>query len=84
MAQQYDLSLATPESLIYCTPDRLVSMGVQAFELCVRPALDNVGSAVDRCKMAIYTSFAAAGLPCPITGKSGGHFGKQELSEAPR
>ena len=57
---------------------------MQAFELCVRPALDNVGSAVDRCKMAIYTSFAAAGLPCPITGKSGRHFGKQELSEAPR
>ena len=55
-------------------------LAVQAFELRVRPALDSVGSAVDRVKMVIYTSFAAAGLPCPVTGKNSGHFGDKSLS----
>ena len=53
---------------------------MQAFELRVRPALDSVGSAVDRIKIVIYTSFAAAGLPCPVTGKNSGRFGDKSLS----
>jgi len=40
----------------------------QAFEVVTRPALDSVEAALDRAKMAIYTQFAAWGLPCPITG----------------
>lgn len=45
-----------------------------AFEIVVRPALDSPGAALDRVKMTIYKSFAAYGLPCPITGhrSSGG------------
>ncbi len=59
-----------------------------------RPALDSVGCAVDRVKMAIYTQFAAMGLPCPITGhpntgrfaggdeqSGGGGGGQQQQSE---
>jgi cytochrome c heme-lyase len=38
----------------------------------VRPALDTPGALVDRTRMAIYERFAAWGLPCPITGQSGG------------
>lgn len=56
---------------------------LQAFVLRVRPALDSVGSAVDRIKMVIYTSFAAAGLPCPVTGRSSGQFGDKRLSSDP-
>lgn len=47
---------------------RLVS---QAFQLRVRPALDDVESALDRTKMLIYKKFAEYGLPCPITGSDG-------------
>ena len=42
-----------------------------AFTLRVRPALDSPGAALDRAKMTIYTAFAAAGLPCPVTGAPG-------------
>jgi cytochrome c heme-lyase len=42
-----------------------------AFSLRVRPALDSPGAALDRVKMQIYTAFAAAGLPCPVTGAPG-------------
>lgn len=41
-----------------------------AFEIVVRPALDSPGALLDRMKMQIYTTFAAYGLPCPITGHS--------------
>lgn len=55
----------------------------QAFEIVARPALDSVGSALDRAKMAIYTQFAAWGLPCPITGHpNSGRFGGEEQSAA--
>jgi len=50
----------------------------EAFEIVTRPALDSVGSAVDRIKMGIYTAFAQYGLPCPVTLKSG-DFGKKVL-----
>ena len=56
-----------------------------AFTLRVRPALDSPGAALDRAKMQVYTAFAAAGLPCPVTGAPGrigaavvGAGGKQE------
>jgi cytochrome c heme-lyase len=39
--------------------------------LRVRPALDDVESALDRTKMMIYKKFAEYGLPCPITGTDG-------------
>jgi len=42
-----------------------------AFGLRVRPALDGPGAALDRVKMAVYTTFAAWGLPCPVTGAPG-------------
>jgi cytochrome c heme-lyase len=42
-----------------------------AFSLRVRPALDSPGAALDRIKMGVYTAFAAAGLPCPVTGAPG-------------
>jgi cytochrome c heme-lyase len=41
-----------------------------AFSLVVRPAVDGPGAVLDRVKMGIYTSFAAWGLPCPVTGSS--------------
>lgn len=41
-----------------------------AFEIVVRPALDSPGALLDRVKMQIYTTCAAYGLPCPITGHS--------------
>lgn len=41
-----------------------------AFDIVVRPALDSPGAALDRMKMQIYKSFAAYGLPCPVTGHS--------------
>ncbi|KXZ52772.1 hypothetical protein GPECTOR_8g161 [Gonium pectorale] len=44
----------------------------QAFEIVARPAVDSVDSALDRVKMNIYLKFAEWGLPCPITGHSGG------------
>ncbi|CAD7701714.1 unnamed protein product [Ostreobium quekettii] len=40
----------------------------EAFVLDVRPALDSFGAALDRIKMTIYSTFAAYGLPCPVTG----------------
>lgn len=43
----------------------------EAFELVTRPALDSFDAALDRAKMAIYTQFAAWGLPCPVTGVEG-------------
>ena len=64
--------------------ESLTKVLAQAFELRVRPALDSVGSAVDRCKMAIYTAFAAYGLPCPVTGKSSGNVTDQGFSRAHR
>eukprot|EP00884_Botryococcus_braunii_P023271 jgi/Botrbrau1/9628/Bobra.0131s0008.1 len=44
----------------------------EAFQLRVRPALDNFESGLDRTKLFIYQKFAEYGLPCPVTG-SGGH-----------
>ena len=41
-----------------------------AFEIVVRPALDSPGACLDRVKMSIYTTCAAYGIPCPITGHS--------------
>ncbi|KAF8071218.1 TIF3A1 [Scenedesmus sp. PABB004] len=46
----------------------------QAFEVVARPALDSAEAALDRAKMAIYTRFAAWGLPCPVTGHATGRF----------
>ena len=46
----------------------IACMCPQAFELCVRPALDSPTAALDRVKMTIYTKFAEWGLPCPVTG----------------
>ncbi|PNH04023.1 Cytochrome c-type heme lyase [Tetrabaena socialis] len=43
-----------------------------AFEIVARPAVDTVDSALDRVKMNIYLKFAEWGLPCPITGHTGG------------
>lgn len=42
----------------------------EQFELVVRPALDSVGSAMDRAKMFTYVNCARFGVPCPITGSS--------------
>lgn len=42
-----------------------------AFETIVRPALDSPEAALDRLKMSIYTTFAANGLPCPVTWQQG-------------
>lgn len=42
----------------------------EAFDLVVRPALDSPEAALDRVKMYIYRTFAAYGLPCPVTGHS--------------
>lgn len=42
-----------------------------AFDLRVRPALDAPGALLDRTKMTVYTTFAALGLPCPVTGAPG-------------
>ena len=67
-------------AMFFCLSKR---WALQAFELCVRPALDSVGSAVDRVKMVIYTTFAAAGLPCPVTGKGSGRFGGKRMSSDP-
>jgi cytochrome c heme-lyase len=47
-----------------------------AFEVVVRPALDSPGAALDRAKMKIYTTFAAYGLPCPVTGHAPGVGGE--------
>lgn len=44
----------------------------EAFELVVRPALDSPTAALDRVKMQVYTFAHAYGLPCPVTGISGG------------
>ena len=43
----------------------------QAFTLRVRPALDTMGSVVDRTRMSIYKMYARLGLPCPVTGSHG-------------
>ncbi len=54
-----------------CAPVCMLSIACmcpQAFELCVRPALDSPTAALDRVKMTIYTKFAEWGLPCPVTG----------------
>ncbi|KAI8467996.1 MAG: cytochrome c/c1 heme lyase-domain-containing protein [Monoraphidium minutum] len=58
----------------------------EAFEVVARPALDSAGAALDRARMAIYTQFAAWGLPCPITGhpnsqKFGGGGGEQQQQQ---
>lgn len=54
----------------------------EAFEVVARPALDSVGSTLDRAKMAVYTRFAAWGLPCPITGHpNSGRFAGQQQQE---
>ena len=41
---------------------------MQAFTVDVRPALDSVGSAMDRLKMGIYVWCSRLGVPCPVTG----------------
>ena len=45
------------------------------FEINARPALDPNGTLpdalIDRAKMSIYKTFAAYGLPCPISGSPG-------------
>jgi cytochrome c heme-lyase len=43
-----------------------------AFHIVVRPALDSPSAAIDRMKMQIYKTFAAYGLPCPVTGHKTG------------
>lgn len=45
--------------------------GMQAFEMRVRPALDNFENGLDRMKLFIYQKFAKYGLPCPVTGSRG-------------
>jgi len=54
---------------VACVPS-IACVCAQAFELCVRPALDSPTAALDRVKMTIYTKFAEWGLPCPVTGHS--------------
>jgi hypothetical protein len=54
---------------------------LQAFDLDVRPALDSFDSALDRVKMSIYEQFARWGLPCPITGHSGGVVQQQQQQQ---
>jgi cytochrome c heme-lyase len=55
----------------------------QAFEVVTRPALDSPGAALDRLKTAVYTQFAAWGLPCPITGHpNSGKFAQGAAAEA--
>lgn len=51
----------------------------QAFEVVARPALDSPLAALDRLKMGVYTTFAAWGLPCPVTGVDGA-IGQSQLS----
>ena len=41
------------------------------FLIDARPAMDNFGAALDTLKMNIYTAFAAAGLPCPVSLRQG-------------
>ena len=41
------------------------------FLIDARPAMDSLGAALDTLKMNIYTAFAAAGLPCPVSLRQG-------------
>lgn len=50
----------------YFDEDKAGSM--DAFEMEVRPAIDNFENTVDRIKMNIYVTCSKYGLPCPISG----------------